>query len=257
MVDINNLTAGYSGKPVLTDITLPFPAGKVTAVLGPNGCGKSTLLKTIAGILPIQKGSIWVDGTDLSGLDPKLRARTVTYLAQNRPVPQMTVMQLTLHGRFPYLSYPRRYRREDVLIAENCLKQLGLWELKDAQLATLSGGQRQKVYLAMALAQDTPVVLMDEPTTFLDVGHQLQTLADAKDLARQGKTVVLVLHDLTLAMEHADYLVVMHNGRIRQTGTPEEIWKTGCLNEVFRVNVHRFATENGTKYYCQLQSDSR
>lgn len=249
MVDIKNLATGYSGKPVLTDISLLFPSGKVTAVLGPNGCGKSTLLKTIAGILPLQKGSILVDGTDLSGLDPKHRARSVTYLAQNRPVPQMTAMQLTLHGRFPYLRYPRHYRREDIQVAESCLKKMGLWELKDAQLATLSGGQRQKVYLAMALAQDTPVVLMDEPTTFLDVGHQLQTLADAKDLARQGKTVVLVLHDLLLAMEHCDALAVMTQGHLLHSGTPEEIWQAGCLNDVFDIQLRRFRTESGWKYY--------
>lgn len=251
MVDIQSITAGYAGKPVLQNIHTQFSTGNVTAILGPNGCGKSTLLKTIAGILPLQEGSISVDGTDLSGLDPKHRARLVTYLAQNRPVPQMTVMQLTLHGRFPYLSYPRRYRQEDILIAEDCLKRLGLWELKDAQLATLSGGQRQKVYLAMALAQDTPVVLMDEPTTFLDVGHQLQTLADAKDLARQGKTVVLVLHDLLLAMEHCDALAVMAQGHLLHSGTPEEIWQNGCLNDIFGVTLHRFQTDSGWKYYYE------
>lgn len=251
MVEITNLSAGYGKKPVLEEISTQFSEGKVTAILGPNGCGKSTLLKIISGILPLQEGSISVDGTDLSGLDPKHRARIVTYLAQNRPVPQMTVMQLTLHGRFPYLSYPRRYRREDILVAEDCLKKLGLWELKDAQLTTLSGGQRQKVYLAMALAQDTPVVLMDEPTTFLDVGHQLQTLADAKELARQGKTVVLVLHDLLLAMEHCDALAVMTQGHLLHSGTPEEIWQTGCLNDVFDIQLCGFRTESGWKYYYE------
>lgn len=251
MVEITNLSTGYGKNPVLEHISAQFSEGNVTAILGPNGCGKSTLLKTIAGILPLQGGSILVDGTDLSGLDPKHRARLVTYLAQNRPVPQMNAMQLTLHGRFPYLRYPRRYRREDMAVAENCLKKLGIWEFKDAQLSTLSGGQRQKVYLAMALAQNTPVVLMDEPTTFLDVGHQLQTLADAKELARQGKTVVLVLHDLLLAMEHCDALAVMTQGHLLHSGTLEEIWQTGCLNTVFGIKLQRFQTGSGWKYYYE------
>lgn len=251
MVDITNLTAGYPGKPVLDNITAQFPAGRLTVVLGPNGCGKSTLLKTIAGILPMQAGSITVQGQNVSRLDNRHRARLVTYLSQNRPVPQLTVMQLTLHGRFPYLSYPRRYRQADIALAEDCLKRLGIWNLKDSPLAELSGGQRQKAYLAMALAQDTPVVLMDEPTTFLDIRQQRQTMADAKDLARAGKTVVLVLHDLPLALEQANHLALMEQGRLIATGTPEEIWKTGCLNAVFGVNLHRFQTEYGMKYYFE------
>lgn len=251
MVDITNLSAGYPGKPVLDHITAQFPAGKLTVILGPNGCGKSTLLKTIAGILPIQAGSITVQGQNVSRLDNRHRAQLVTYLSQNRPVPQLTVMQLTLHGRFPYLSYPRRYRPEDRRFAEDCLKRLGILDLKDSTLAELSGGQRQKAYLAMALAQNTPVVLMDEPTTFLDIRQQRQTMADARALARAGKTVVLVLHDLPLALEQADHLVLMEKGRLVSTGTPEDIWKAGCLNAVFGVTLHRFQTEHGMKYYFE------
>lgn len=251
MVELNHLSAGYPGKPVLAQITTQFPTGKLTGILGPNGCGKSTLLKSIAGVLPLQTGSISVSGQDLSQLDARHRAQLVTYLSQNRPVPQLTAMQLTLHGRFPYLSYPRRYRPEDHRIAEKCLEQLGILEQKDVPLNTLSGGQRQKVYLAMALAQDTPVVLMDEPTTFLDIRQQMQTMSDAKALARAGKTVVLVLHDLTMAMTHCDELAVMQNGHLLRSGTPEEIWQSGCLNAVFGVHLHRFQTESGWKYYYE------
>lgn len=251
MIELQNLSAGYPGNPVLQSICARFPEGCLTAILGPNGCGKSTLLKTIAGILPPTAGSISVKGEDLSRLDAGHRAQLVTYLAQNRPIPQLSVMQMTLHGRFPYLSYPRRYRPEDYHMAESCLKQLGLWELKDVPLPHLSGGQRQKVYLAMALAQDTPVMLMDEPTTFLDIRHQLQTMADAKQLAHSGKTVVMVLHDLTQALEHADHLAIMSEGRLIATGTPEEIWQSGCLNAVFGVTLRRFQTESGWKYYYE------
>ena len=208
MVEIQHLSAGYPGHPVLTDISLTFPAGKVTVLAGPNGCGKSTLLRAIAGILP-SNGEILLDGESVRALTSRQRARKIAFLPQNRTVPEITARRLVLHGRFPYLHYPRQYRQEDLAAADAALEALGISDLADRSLSSLSGGQRQKVYIAMALAQDTPVVLLDEPTAFLDIAHQLQLMELAKALAAKGKTVVLVLHDLTLALEHADSLVVM------------------------------------------------
>ena len=251
MIDIQNLTAGYPGKPVLQDISLTIPAGQVTVIAGPNGCGKSTLLKTLCGILPPGSGIVTVAGKALATYGRQELARTVAYLAQSRQVPDITARRLVLHGRFPYLSYPRRYRPEDLRITQAAMARMGIEDLGDTPLATLSGGQRQKVYLAMALAQDTPVILLDEPTTYLDVAHQLQMMAQAKQLCREGKTVVMVLHDLSQALQSADHLVVLDRGRVIRHGTPEEIYRSQCLEEVFQVHLGRIETNAGWRYYYE------
>lgn len=248
MLEIRNLFAGYPGYMVLKNISLSIPDGAVTVIAGPNGCGKSTLLKALAGILPAA-GSVVLGGQDLLTLDRQERARKMAFLPQNRQVPEITVKNLVLHGRFPYLSYPRRYRQEDLRMAEAAMAQMGVTKLADRSLTTLSGGQRQKVYIAMALVQDTPVVLMDEPNAFLDISHQLQLMEQAKALAEAGKTVVLVLHDLSLALEYANSLVVLHEGTCLFQGTPEETYQSGCLDKAFGVEVRRFATAEGWKYY--------
>ncbi|MBQ7001306.1 MAG: ABC transporter ATP-binding protein [Oscillospiraceae bacterium] len=249
MLEIKNLTAGYAGKPVLQNLSLTIPAGQVTAVVGPNGCGKSTLLKVLAGILPGQ-GSLLLQGQALDGLSSRERAQKIAYLPQNRTVPEITAGRLVLHGRFPYLSYPRRYRQEDYGAAERAMARLDILDLKDRDLTTLSGGQRQKVCIAMVLAQDTPVVLLDEPNTYLDIAHQLQMMAQAKLLAAEGKAVVLVLHDLAMALETADQLAVMENGTLLCQGDAETVFASGALRQAFGVAVNRIQTPDGWRYYC-------
>ena len=248
MLEIRNFSAGYEGKPVLQDISLSIPRGAVTVIVGPNGCGKSTLLKALAGILPAT-GSAALDGRELGDLDRRELAKVVAFLPQNRPTPEITVQNLVLHGRFPYLSYPRRYRKADYQAAEAALERMGVGNLSDRMVPTLSGGQRQKVYIAMALAQDTPVVLMDEPNTFLDIAHQLQLMEQAKALAGEGKAVVLVLHDLPLALTVADSLAVLLEGRCLCQGDPESVFQSGNLNVAFGVEIRRIYTEDGWKYY--------
>ena len=248
MLEIRDLTAGYPGQSVLSYVNLSVPKGKVTVIAGPNGCGKSTLLKALAGVLP-SVGVVTLDGENISGLPPREQARKVAYLPQNRPVPEITAERLVLHGRFPYLSYPRRYRAEDYRIARDAMERLGISQLAERSLSTLSGGQRQKVYVAMALAQDTPLVLLDEPTTFLDIAYQLQLMSLARLLAGEGKTVVLVLHDLAMALERADHLVVMSDGAIAAQGDGETVFASGCLSKVFGVEVRQVHTPDGWKYY--------
>lgn len=247
MLEIKNLSAGYPGNPVLKNISLTIPSGAVTVIAGPNGCGKSTLLKALTGILPAA-GSAMLDGQELLSLSHREWARKVAYLPQNRQVPEISVKNLVLHGRFPYLSYPRRYRQEDLRMAEAAMKKMGVEALADRSLTTLSGGQRQKVYIAMALAQDTPVILLDEPNAFLDIAHQLQLMEQAKILAGEGKTVVLVLHDLALALEYADSLAVLSEGGCLFQGSAEEVFLSGCLDRAFGVEVRRFPTPEGWKY---------
>lgn len=248
MLEIKNLTAGYPGHPVLNGVSLAIPQGKVTVIAGPNGCGKSTLLKALAGILPT-RGELWLDGEPLDEKDSRRRAKQIAFLPQNRPIPEITVERLVLHGRFPYLCYPRRYRREDYAVAQQAMARMGIEELARRNVASLSGGQRQKAYIAMALAQDTPVILLDEPNTFLDIAHQLQMMQQALALAQSGKTVVLVLHDLAMALEYADMLVVMAEGKILCQGAPREVFGTGCLHQAFGVEVRRMQTPDGWKYY--------
>ena len=249
MLEIRNLSAGYPGNPVLRDVTLSIPQGAVTVIVGPNGCGKSTLLKALAGILPAT-GSVTLKGEQLLSLDSRELAKRVAFLPQSRPVPEITVDSLVLHGRFPYLSYPRRYRQEDRAIARGAMEKMGVSHLADRSLTTLSGGQRQKVYIAMALAQNTPVVLLDEPNSFLDIRHQLQLTQQAKALAAEGKTVVLVLHDLSMAMDCADSLAVFSGGRCLFQGSPEDAFLSGCLETSFGVKPRRAKTPDGWKYYC-------
>ena len=251
MLEIGKLSAGYPGRTVLSDIELTLPSGQVTAILGPNGCGKSTLLKALCGVLRPLSGEVLLDGEQLLALPQQLRARRISYLAQSRQVPDITVERLVLHGRFPYLSYPRRYRSEDIAAAREAMARMDISELADAPLSRLSGGQRQKAYIAMALAQATPVILLDEPTTYLDVSHQLQLLREARALAAQGKTVAMVLHDLPHAMSVADRVALMSAGRVVAQGTPEEVYASGRMDAVFGVRLGRTWAGGAWRYYCE------
>lgn len=251
MLEVKTLTSGYPGKMVLQQVNMTIPDGKLTVILGPNGCGKSTLLKTLCGIIPAEYGRVLLNGEDMLALRPRLLAREIAYLAQGRQVPDITAYRLVLHGRFPYLGYPRRYRKSDHACAQAAMEQMGIWEYRDTLVEQLSGGQRQKVYIAMALAQSTPVILLDEPTTYLDISHQLQLLQLAKDLTRQGKTVLMALHDLPHAFQMADKLILMREGAIVAEGTPEQLFASGKVEEVFGVGLCRIQTEKGWRYFCE------
>lgn len=251
MIELKNLRAGYPGRPVLEGIDLEFRPGEVLAILGPNGCGKSTLLRTANGLLPRTGGEVLVDGIPLEELSAKEVAKKVAYLPQSRTTPNITAGRMVLHGRFPYLSYPRRYRWEDHEMVRRALEWAGAAELAPRPLAELSGGQRQKVYLAMALAQDTETILMDEPTTYLDVGCQLEVMALARRLAEEGRAVVMVLHDLTLALRCAHRAALLYEGRVRQTGTPEELYGGEILERVMGVSLGRVEGPAGWRYYYQ------
>ena len=252
MLELRNLHAGYPGREVLRGVDLAFPLGRVTVLLGPNGCGKSTLLRAACGLLPVSGGEVLLDGMSLAKYRSQQAAQKIAYLPQSRSVPNITARRMTLHGRFPYLSYPRRYRREDYEAVDRALEQVDALEIADRSVAELSGGQRQKVYLAMALAQETETILMDEPTTYLDIRHQMEVMALARKLANQGKAVVLVLHDLCLAMETADEVAVLWDGQLQLAGTPEEVFASGVLDRVMGIALSRTRTEGGWRYFCGL-----
>lgn len=250
MLEISDLCTGYGSHWVISHMNLKLPSGKFTAIIGPNGCGKSTLLKAIAGILPV-KGSIRFLEEELSSMAPRERARRISFLPQNRSIPELTAEKLILHGRFPYLSYPRHYKDSDWSAARDAISQLGIQDLSHRSLPTLSGGERQKVYLAMLLAQQTPVLLMDEPTSFLDISHKFEIVSIGRSLAQQGKTVVMVLHDLDLALTYADHIVLMQDGAIAGQGSPEQICQDKILEQVFQICIERVNTNHG-HHYCFL-----
>ena len=248
-MELRAVTAGYGGADVVKGISLRFQPGEVTVLAGPNGCGKSTLLRAAARLLPLRGGQVLVDGVDTAGWSSRAFARQAALLPQSRPVPEITVEALVLHGRFPYLGYPRRYGPADRAAARSAMERAGVLELADRNVARLSGGQRQKVYLAMALAQDAPTLFLDEPTAFLDVSHQLEVGRLAGQLARQGKAVVLVLHDLPLALSTADRLAVLKGGRLLAVDGPEALCADGILNSVFGIELGRVMTDRGWRYY--------
>ena len=250
MIELKKVCASYDRHTVLQDVSAVFPREKVSVLLGPNGCGKTTLLKTALGLLPRDRGEILYDGQEISSLTAREIALHAAYLSQSRNIPHISVGRMVLHGRFPHLSYPRHYRREDYEIVRHALQRTDSLDLIDRPMEELSGGQRQKVYLAMALAQETNTIFMDEPTTYLDVRHQLEVMDIARSLAEEGIAVVMVLHDLSLALRTADQTIVMNGGRILQSGTPDEIYASGTLQQVFSVQVRRMATEDGWQYYC-------
>ena len=249
MIQIYDLCAGYQGWPVLRNVTLDFMPGEILAILGPNGSGKSTLLKATNGILPKSGGEILLDDVPLETLTPKEIAKKVAYLPQSRAVPNISARRMVLHGRFPYLSYPRHYGKEDWEMVDRALQWVGAEELGERTLPTLSGGQRQKTYLAMALAQNTQTILMDEPTTYLDISCQIEVMALACRLAGEGKAVVLVLHDLCMALQYAHRIALLRDGQLVHLGTPEELYLNGSIEDVMGIKLSRIQTKSGWRYF--------
>lgn len=250
MVRLKNLTAGYGKKPVVQDITLEFVPGKVTVLSGPNGSGKSTLLKAALGLLPLMSGEVLYDNIDIRHLKRRQIARKAAFLTQSRNTPSIQALPMVLHGRFPWLTYPRRYDRKDYAMARHAMEATDTLQYGTANVSCLSGGQRQGVYLAMALVQDTPTLFMDEPAAWLDINHQLRMMQTAHALAEEGKAVVLVLHDIPLALREADRIAVFHKGRLLIFDAPDTVYRSGILEQIFDIGLHRTDTPHGPQYYC-------
>ena len=250
MLELNRISAGYGKQTVLNDVSAFFEKGKLTSIVGVNGCGKSTLLKAILGILPLSGGEITVDGENLLTMSRNEIAKKIAYLSQGKSTPDMTVEQMVLHGRFPYLSYPRRYTGRDREIAYSAMERVGILDFARKPLCMLSGGMRQNAYIAMALAQDTDYILLDEPTTYLDIAHQLELMRLLKQLSDNGKGIVTVMHDLPLAFDFSDTLTVMNNGEIIAYGTPSELCNLPIIEDIFGVKIKQM--QDG-KYSYQYQ----
>jgi len=240
MLDIRSLNVSYNGKDILHDVSLHVAAGRILAVIGPNGAGKTTLIRAISGVLPPRSGQIWVDGIDLAGLSAIQRARYLAVVPQARQLPAaFSVYQSVLLGRTPYLGWLGRAGKTDHSAVERALAQTRLTELADRRVGELSGGEQQRILLARALAQDTPILLLDEPTTHLDMEHQSSFLNLVRSLANQKKlAVLLVLHDLNLAGLYADQVALLVDGRNHSIGAPSEVLTAENLSSVYHVPVN-------------------
>lgn len=251
MVTVSALNVSYEDEEVLHDISASFQAGQITVIIGPNGCGKSTFLKTIMRLVPYSSGSVSVAGKDLDDFTSKELARQITYLPQSRNIPDITVNRLVMHGRFPYLGYPRNYTKQDRQLVAEALEDLGITHLASRKMEMLSGGQRQKVYLAMAIVQQTGVILMDEPTTYLDIKNQFEILDYARTLANQKKAVIMILHDFDEALQYADQIILMDKGTVRMSGDANEVLRSGAIEDVFGVKPLFYEMEGS--WHCTVR----
>ncbi|MBW6425016.1 ABC transporter ATP-binding protein [Rhizobium sp. XQZ8] len=234
-----DLSLGYATTKILEHVDIAIPDGKITAMIGANGSGKSTLLKTLGRILQPIDGTVLLDGRAIAGLPSRDIARTLALLPQSPVSPDgLTVRQLCRFGRHPHKGMLTRTTRHDEEIVEQALAATGLSDLTERPLDRLSGGQRQRAWIAMALAQETPILLLDEPTTYLDIAHQLEVLNLLRDLNRtQGRTIVMVVHDLNHAAQYADHIVAVANGGIHAAGRPVDLLTPDLIRTVFDVDA--------------------
>ena len=239
MFQVENLHFSYGKTPVLQEISLAFTPGNLIGLIGPNGSGKTTLLRLLAGLENPRQGRILLDGRAQSTFSPREYARRVALLPQSRSVPALTVGELAALGRYPYGGLSQSLSAADKLAVEQALETAGVSHLICRDLRQLSGGQRQRAFLAMALAQDTPWLLLDEPTTWLDLRSQYEVMTLLQQLARQGRGVVAVLHDLPMALELCDRMVLLENGRLQAAGTPEELAVSGSMDRVFGLRCRK------------------
>lgn len=232
---VRGLEAGYGARPVLQGLDLAVAPGRITAIVGANACGKSTLLRSMSRLLAPRAGQVLLDGKAVHRLPPRELARQMGLLPQSPLAPDgITVLDLVGRGRHPHHGLLSRWTAADDIAVASALEATGTADLAERAVDELSGGQRQRVWIAMALAQQTDLLLLDEPTTFLDIAHQVEVLDLLTDLNRQrGATIVMVLHDLNLAARYADRLVALVAGRVHAAGPPEEVLTEAMVEAVF------------------------
>lgn len=236
-LNAQNLTLSYETSIILETLNLETPSGEITALIGPNGCGKSTLLRGLARLLKPKVGAVLLDGAAIHTLPTKELAKQLSILPQSPTAPEgITVRELVSQGRYPHQSWLQQWSSTDAAAVEKALCLTGLLPLTERLVDTLSGGQRQRAWIAMTLAQETSTILLDEPTTYLDLAHQIEVLELLAELnASEGRTVIMVLHDLNHAARYAHHLVALCEGRVIAQGQPEEVITEDVVRQVFQV----------------------
>lgn len=230
------VTLRYDQRTISQDLSMSIPNGSFTAIVGPNACGKSTLLRALSRLIDPAEGQVILDGRDIHKIAPKDVARRLGLLPQTAIAPDgITVADLVARGRFPHQTFLRQWSRADEEAVAKAMAATGVTDLSSRSVDELSGGQRQRVWVAMVLAQETPILLLDEPTTFLDIAHQIDLLDLLSDLNGEGRTIVAVLHDLNHACRYASHLVAMKDGAIVARGAPDEIVTANLVEAVFNL----------------------
>ncbi|MDW4527929.1 ABC transporter ATP-binding protein [Rossellomorea marisflavi] len=239
-----DLTLAYGERTIIDQMDLDIPKGEITVFIGGNGCGKSTLLRSIARLMKPKEGSVLLDGESISSLSTKEVARKMAILPQTPVSPEgLTVLQLVKQGRYPHQSWLKQWSRKDEEIVEDALRATGMEEFRDRKVDELSGGQRQRAWIALTLAQDTDIILLDEPTTYLDMTHQIEILDLLFELnEKEGRTIVMVLHDINLACRYAHNIVAIRDREVYAQGKPEEVISCELVKHVFGMD-------------CQVSSD--
>jgi iron complex transport system ATP-binding protein len=235
---VNNVVVGYDKKIVINGVDVEIPSNQISVIIGANACGKSTLLKTMSRLIKPISGEVTLDDKRINSIPPKQLAKVLGLLPQSPVVPEgITVSDLVARGRFPYQTFLKGMTKKDYEAVWEALEIMGITELADRNIDELSGGQRQRVWIAMALAQQTDILLLDEPTTYLDITHQIEILDLLTDLNRKrGTTIVMVLHDINLSARYADYIFAVHKGNLISQGRPEKIITEELIKQVFDLD---------------------
>ena len=238
MIETKQLQLNYGENIIIEPLDLVLPKGEISVLIGANGCGKSTLLRSIAKLLKPKSGSILLSEEDITNFSTKKTAKKLAILPQQPMAPEgLTVLQLVKQGRFPYQNWRRQWSKEDQQIVEQAISATGLTEFKNHEIDNLSGGQKQRAWIAMTLAQQTEIILLDEPTTYLDLTHQIEVLDLLYKLNHEeNRTIVMVLHDINLACRYADNIVSLVNKGIYAQGKPKEIITADLVQDVFQLN---------------------
>ncbi|MBB6453475.1 iron complex transport system ATP-binding protein [Salirhabdus euzebyi] len=237
-LSVKSLTLGYDDSTIIDDISLTIPKGKITILIGSNGCGKSTLLRAMARLLPPKSGSVLLHETEIEKMPTNEVAKNLSILPQSTHAPEgLTVLQLVKQGRYPYQSWIKQWTEEDERAVDAALHATRVYDLAERKVESLSGGQRQRVWIAMTLAQQTDILLLDEPTTFLDMTHQIEILDLLYDLNQlEQRTIVMVLHDLNLACRYADHIIAIKDKKVFEQGKPENIITEELIWKVFGLH---------------------
>lgn len=252
-----NITVAYGKKTVIEDLNVEFSKGKITTIIGQNGCGKSSLLKTVSKAVTPQQGKILYQDQELSQYPPKFLAQKIAYLAQvHTSPPDIDVRTLVSYGRYPHSKLGRGMTVKDAQVIDQALEMTGIRHMEYQSLSTLSGGERQRAWIAMTIAQEPEILILDEPTTYLDISYQMEVLELVRHLNQKlGITIVMVLHDLNLAARYSDQLYALKSRTLYQKGTPEEVLTAENLREIFQIEaVVQQDPYNHCPYFIPLQT---
>ncbi|GLS26204.1 ABC transporter ATP-binding protein [Marinibactrum halimedae] len=237
LMEASELSLGHDDTLIIERLSVRLQPGSISAIVGPNGCGKSTLLKGLSRILTPKAGQVLLDGKDVKQLPSREVAKHIGLMPQDNQAPDgITVRELVEFGRHPHQGLFRQWTKEDESIVNMAIASADLTDIQDRKLETLSGGQRQRAWIAMTVAQDTSILLLDEPTSALDLGHELEVLELIKRLNEQGKTIVMVIHDINMACRFADHLIAMVGGKIVAEGAPEKVIDKSLIRDLYKVD---------------------